>query len=135
MKKRGNDMTELSKWKEYLKKFVKAYNTLPELSSILPSVAPLIFQFDITDQPGMNFWFLFNNDKVTWDLGQNKAKDIPTLIHQADLATIKMILAGKKDPIAATMEGTYKVDGALNQLMVCTPLLPLLEKAHNLSQK
>lgn len=128
-------MSEKTQWKNYLTKFMKAYNSIPELSSLLPSVEPLIFQYDITDHPEMNFWLLFGKDKVTWDMGQNQQKEIPKLVHHADLATVKLVLAGEKDPISATAEGIYMVDGALDKLMACTPLLPLLGKAHNISQK
>ena len=128
-------MTEEFDWKDYLDRFMNAYNSLPELPNILPSIAPLLFQYEIEDQPDMNFWQSFEAEKVNWGLGKPDQEGIPITIHRTSSEMIRKVLSGEKDAMQATMEGSYKVDGDMNKLIACTPLLPLNGKAHNEIQK
>ena len=126
--------SEKENWVGYLKRFIKAYNTIPELSPLLKHVAPLIFQYSISDKLEWNFWLLFKSEGVILGMGKTNEKSIPILFHKTDYETLRRVLSGEIDPIAATMEGKYKVIGDMNKLTACTPLLPLNEKAHKLSQ-
>lgn len=123
---------EYEEWENYLKDFISAYNNLSELSPILGTVAPLLFQFRISDNPEMNFWFSFETERVIQGMGENSESSIPKLYHIADFDTMRNVLSGTIDPISATSEGKYKIIGDMNILTACTPLLPLNEKAHNL---
>ncbi len=117
-------------WESYLDKFIEGYNILPELPAIIQSIAPLVFNYVITDRPEMSYWFLIEKDKISWGLGQYSGTNHPTIIHKTDFETMKKVNSGETDPIQATMLGTYNVDGDVSKLMACASLLPLGVKAH-----
>ncbi|MFX1374170.1 MAG: hypothetical protein ACFFA0_00010 [Promethearchaeota archaeon] len=123
-------MDTKEEWEAYLTSFMKAYNELPGLSSLLQPIAPLIFQYEITDKPEMNYWQKIEQDKMDWGMGKYSGPDVPTIIHKTDFDTMKKVNSGESDPIQATMEGTYVVDGDPTKLIACAPLLPLNPKAH-----
>ena len=123
-------MTTKAEWKDYLTRYVKAYNSLPELPPIIKSIAPLLFQYQITDKPELSYWFFIEKDKISWGLGQKSGSGIPTVIHKTDIETMKKVNSGETDPIQATMTGSYNIDGDVTKLMACAPLLPLSAKAH-----
>ncbi len=123
-------METKEEWESYLTRFVKAYNELPDIGSLLEPVAPLLFQYLITDRPEMNYWQLMEKEKMIWGMGEYSGPDAPKIIHKTDFATIKKVNSGETDPIQATMGGTYVVDGDPTLLMACAPLLPLNGKAH-----
>ncbi|MFX0186364.1 MAG: SCP2 sterol-binding domain-containing protein [Candidatus Hodarchaeota archaeon] len=125
------DMETKEEWEAYLTRFMKAYNELDDITSLLEPVAPLLFQYDISDRPEMNFWQFFENDKMNWGMGEYSRTNAPKIIHKTDFETVKGVLNGKSDPIQATMAGTYIVEGDMTKLMACAPLLPLNAKAHN----
>lgn len=118
-------------WEDYLARFMKAYNELPDLAQMLEPIAPLVFQYEITDRPEMSYWQFVDKDKMDWGMGQYHGPDAPKIIHKTDFATIKKVNSGESDPIQATMSGTYEVEGDVSKLMVCAPLLPLNAKAHS----
>lgn len=118
-------------WKDYLERFMKAYNELPDLAPMLAPIAPLVFQYEITDRPEMSYWQFINKDKMDWGMGQYSGPDAPKIIHKTDFETIKKVNSGESDPIQATMSGTYVVEGDVSKLMACAPLLPLNAKAHS----
>jgi putative sterol carrier protein len=128
-------MTDEAEWEDYLNRFIKAYNSLPELPPIIQSVAPLLFQYQITDQPELSYWFLIEEDKVSWGMGQYPEEGIPTVIHKTDIETMKKVNSGETDPIQATMTGIYQIEGDVTKLMACAPLIPLSAKAHALAQE
>lgn len=128
-------MNERDEWESYLGRFMKAYNSLPELAPLLKPIAPLLFQYQITDRPEMSYWQLVEEDKMSWGMGEYKGANIPTVVHKTDFETIKKVNAGETDPIQATMAGIYTVEGDVTKLMSCAPLLPLNKKAHDAIQK
>ena len=117
-------------WETYLTRFMKAYNELPDLASMLEPVAPLLFQYEITDRPEMNYWQRIEKDRMDWGMGKYSGPEMPKIIHRTDFETMKKVNSGESDPIQATMAGTYVVDGDPSKLMACAPLLPLNPKAH-----
>jgi collagenase-like PrtC family protease/putative sterol carrier protein len=117
-------------WEEYLERFMDAYNELPDVKDLLEPVAPLIFQYKITDKPEMNYWQFIEEDKMKWGMGEYDGPDAPKIIHKTDFETMKQVNSGETDPIKATMSGTYEVEGDSEKLMACAPLLPLNAKAH-----
>lgn len=117
-------------WEEYLSRFMEAYNELPDVKDLMKPVAPLIFQYKITDRPEMNYWQFIEEDKMKWGMGEYDGPDAPKIIHKTDFETMKQVNSGETDPIKATMSGTYEVDGDSEKLMACAPLLPLNAKAH-----
>lgn len=123
-------MDTKEEWKAYLERFMKAYNELPDLASMLDPIAPLIFQYEITDKPEMSYWQFIDHGKMDWGIGIYSGPDVPKIIHKTDFDTIKKVNSGESDPIQATMAGTYVVDGDVSKLMACAPLLPLNAKAH-----
>ncbi|MFW9864606.1 MAG: U32 family peptidase [Candidatus Thorarchaeota archaeon] len=123
-------MDTKDEWEAYLTRFMKAYNELPDLATLLKPVAPLLFQYEITDRPEMNYWQFIEPDKMVWGMGKYSGPDIPKIIHKTDFETIKKVNSGETDPIQATMAGTYVVEGDPTKLMACAPLLPLNPKAH-----
>lgn len=123
-------MTDKAEWETYLGKFIEAYNALPELPSIIKPIAPLTFNYQITDRPELSYWFLIEDDKISWGMGEYPDKSIPTIIHKTDIETMKKVNSGETDPIKATMLGIYIVEGDITKLMACAPLLPLSAKAH-----
>jgi len=123
-------METKEEWEAYLTRFMDAYNELPDLASLLAPVAPLVFQYEITDNSNMNYWQFIDKDQMRWGMGKYTGPDAPTIIHRTDFATIQKVNSGESDPIQATMAGTYEVDGDPTKLMACAPLLPLNAKAH-----
>ena len=122
-------------WEAYLTRFMKAYNELPDLKPLLEPIAPLIFQYNISDKPEMNYWQFVEKDKMDWGMGEYSGPDAPKIIHKTDFATIQKVNSGESDPIQATMAGTYTVEGDVTKLMACAPLLPLNAKAHEIAIK
>ena len=129
-KKVRNYMETKEEWESYLTRFVKAYNELPDVEKLMEPIAPLLFQYAITDRPEMNYWQLIEKDKMSWGMGEYSGPDVPKIIHTTDFTTIKKVNSGETDPIQATITGTYNVDGDPKKLVACAPLLPLNGKAH-----
>lgn len=123
-------MNTEKEWEEYLTKFMKAYNDLPEVADLLSPIAPLIFQYIINDRPEMNYWQYIEKKEMKWGMGDYSGPEAPKIIHKTDFETIKMVNSGESDPIRATMSGNYVVEGDVTKLMACAPLLPLNAKAH-----
>ena len=123
-------MDTKEEWEAYLTRFMDAYNKLPDLTSLLEPIAPLVFQYQITDKPEMSYWQFMDKDKMSWGMGEYSGSEAPIVFHKTDFATIKKVNSGESDPIQATMAGTYVVEGDATKLMACAPLLPLNAKAH-----
>jgi len=117
-------------WESYLTSLLNAYNNLTEVKPLLPPIAPLIFQYIITDKPEMNYWQFFDNTQVKWGMGEYSGPTAPKIIHKANFEIIKKVYAGEADPIQETMAKRYAVEGDMTKLMACVPLLPLFSKAH-----
>jgi collagenase-like PrtC family protease len=117
-------------WKSYLERFMKAYNELPDLLPLLEPIAPLVFQYKITDNPEMDYWQLLEKEKMSWGMGEYDGSNVPKIVHKTDFNTIQKVNSGESDPIQETMKGTYVVEGDVTKLMACAPLLPLNAKAH-----
>jgi len=126
-----HELLDLSKWTEYLERLTKEFNDLPEVSPILSSIEPTIFQYNLNDHPELNFWHSFDKNGIRVGMGENTAgKDFIILIHKADFEVVRKVFSGKQNPVQATMAGLYLVDGDMAKLMACAPLLPLQVKAH-----
>ena len=123
-------METKAEWKDYLTRFMKAYNELPDLAPLLEPIAPLVFQYQITDKPEMNYWQFIDKDEMRWGMGEYSGPDAPKILHKTDFSTIQKVNSGESDPIQATMAGTYVVEGDVTKLMACAPILPLNAKAH-----
>ncbi|MBD3197974.1 MAG: hypothetical protein GF317_23190 [Candidatus Lokiarchaeota archaeon] len=123
-------MNTKEEWEAYLTRFMKAYNELPDVESMLEPVAPLVFQYKISDRPEMDYWQKIEKDEMKWGMGEYDGEETPTVIHKTDFETIKKVNSGETNPIEATMAGTYEVEGDPTKLMECAPLLPLNAKAH-----
>ena len=117
-------------WNDYLNIFIKTYNELPELLPLLKPIAPLLFQYRITDRPEMDYWQLMEEDKVTWGPGDYSGNTVSTIIHKTDFETMKKVNSGETNPIEESMAGTYIVEGDMTRLMACAPLAPLNGKTH-----
>lgn len=128
-------METKEEWVAYLELFMKAYNELPELKPYLEPNAPLLFQYLVTDKSEMNFWQKIERDKMAWGLGEYTGAEAPTVFHKTDFETLKKTMSGETSPIEATMAGTYIVEGDIDKLMACAPLIPLHAKAHANSQQ
>ncbi|MHA2288357.1 MAG: hypothetical protein ACXABG_06180, partial [Promethearchaeota archaeon] len=122
-------------WKNYLSEFFEIYNGLPELPSMLKPIAPLLFQYKITDNPEMNYWQIMEKDRVIWGMGEYTEDEISKVIHKTDFDTIKKVNSGESNPIEATVAGTYFVEGDMTKLMMCAPLAPLNGKVHEMISK
>jgi putative sterol carrier protein len=109
---------------------MKAYNEFPDLKMLIKPLAPLLFQYIVSDNSEMNYWQLLDEDKVCWGMGQYSGKDVPKVINKTNFETIKKINSGESDPIQATMAGIYTVEGDIAKLMACAPLIPFNAKAH-----
>jgi putative sterol carrier protein len=66
-------------------------------------------------------------------MGENTEENIPKLIHKTDFDTLNKVNAGEINPVQATMDGTYAVDGDMAKLMACSPLIPVTVKAHGVA--
>lgn len=128
-------MNTKKEWEAYLTKFMKAFNEQPDLKALLKPVAPLAFQYVISDKPEMNFWQTFEKDKVKLGIGQYTGPIVAKTIHKTNFDTIKQVLSGESDPVQATIAGTYTIEGDLTKLIACSTLLPLNAKAHAIAIK
>lgn len=135
MKEVKRNLESKEEWKEYLTRFMNAYNELPGLAQLLEPIAPLVFQYEITDKPEMSYWQFIDKDKMSWGMGQYLGTEAPIVIHKTDFETIKKVNSGESDPIQATMSGKYIIEGDVSKLMACAPLLPLNAKAHEIAIK
>ncbi|MFO7795587.1 MAG: U32 family peptidase [Promethearchaeati archaeon] len=124
------NMNTKKEWEAYLTRFMKAYNELPDVESMLEPVAPLVFQYKISDRPEMNYWQKIEKNEMKWGMGEYEGEQTPTVIHKTNFDTIKKVNSGETNPIEATMAGTYVIEGDATKLMACAPLLPLNAKAH-----
>jgi hypothetical protein len=124
------NMETKEQWHAYLESFMDAYNKLPDLKPLLEPIAPLVFQYKITDLPDMDYWQLIEKDNMSWGMGDYNGPNVPMIIHKTDFKTIQKVNSGESDPIQETMKGTYIVEGDVSKLMACAPLLPLNAKAH-----
>jgi len=125
-----NKMDTREEWEAYLDSFMKAYNELPDVAALLKPIAPLVFQYKISDRPEMDYWQSIEENKMSWGMGEYSGPDVPKVIHKTNFEVIKKVNSGETNPIEATMAGTYDVDGDPTKLMACAPLLPLNAKAH-----
>jgi MoaA/NifB/PqqE/SkfB family radical SAM enzyme len=124
---------DLAAWEAYLERLTKALNDIPDLSPVLNNIAPVMFQYEISDRPEYNYWHIFEKDKVRLGLGKNTGDNFLRLIHKTDFDTLNKVNAGEINPVQATMDGTYAVDGEMSKLMACAPLIPLTIKAHGIA--
>ncbi len=126
-----HELQDLNKWTEYIERLTKEFHDLPEVPSILASIEPTLFQYNLTDHPELNFWHAFNKNGIRGGMGENtEDKDFIKLIHKADFEVVRKVFSGEQNPVEATMAGIYIVEGDMAKLMACTPLLPLQVKAH-----
>ena len=125
------ELQDLTKWTEYIERLTKEFNDLPEVPPILASIEPTVFQYSINDHPELNFWHAFDKNGIRGGMGENtEDKDFIKLIHNADFEVVRKVFSGEQNPIQATMDRIYIVDGDMAKLMACAPLLPLQVKAH-----
>ncbi|TXT67424.1 MAG: hypothetical protein BAJALOKI1v1_100037 [Promethearchaeota archaeon] len=117
-------------WNAYLAQFMSSLEGFTELSSLTPSLAPLVIEYQISDASEMTFWQAFIDSKMEWGLGAYSNPEIPKMIHKTDFDTIQKVLSGEMDPIKATMDGKYAVEGNTEKLMECVPLITLYKEAH-----
>ncbi|MFX0103726.1 MAG: U32 family peptidase [Candidatus Hodarchaeota archaeon] len=123
-------MNTKEEWEAYMTKYMKAYNELPDLANLLAPIAPLVFQYKITDRPEMSYWQNITPTMMDWGMGEYSGPEAPMIIHKTDFDTMQKVNSGESDPIQATMAGTYVVEGDVTKLMSCATLLPLNAKAH-----
>lgn len=126
-----HELSDLTKWTEYIERLTKEFHDLPEVQPILGSIEPTIFQYNLNDHPELNFWHAFDENGIRGGMGDNtEDKDFIKLIHKADFEVVRKVFSGEQNPVQATMAGLYVVDGDMAKLMACSPLLPLQVKAH-----
>ncbi|TFF97524.1 MAG: hypothetical protein EU541_08115, partial [Promethearchaeota archaeon] len=126
-----NKLNTEEEWKEYLERYMKVYNELPNLKGLLEPVAPLVFQFHLSDKPEMNYWQFFTKNGIEWGMGEFSNDNIPKMIHTTDFNTIKMVNSGEINAIQVSMTEKYNISGDMDKLMKCAPLLPLNKKVHS----
>lgn len=133
--KKDDFLSKKKDWSAYLNRLTNVLNNLSELPTILETISPVIFQYHFSDRPDLNYWHYFKKEGVSMGLGEIDENNIPKLIHKTDFDTHKNVNAGTNNPIQATMEGIYAVDGDMTKLMACAPLIPITTKAHNIAIK
>ena len=116
-------------WDDYLSRFNEAYLGLPEVPGIVENIKPLVLQYRVTDDSTKDFWQVFDTN-LEWGTGDSPKEGLPTMVHKTSAETIQKVLFGELDPMKATMDGLYAVEGDTSKLMECVPLLPLFAKAH-----
>ena len=131
--KKEGILSKKEDWIAYLTQLTKELNNLSELPPLLENISPVIFQYILTDRPDLNYWHYFKKDGVTYGLGEINEENVPILSHKTDFETHKNVNAGTNNPIQATMEGIYAVDGDMTKLMACSPLIPITTKAHDIA--
>ena len=84
-------MDTREEWEAYLDGFMKAYNELPDLATLLKPIAPLVFQYKINDRPEMDYWQSIEEDKMSWGMGEYNGPDVPKVIHKTSFEVIKKV--------------------------------------------
>lgn len=127
----GQELLDITKWTEYIERLTKEFNDLPEVKPILAGIEPTLFQYNLNNHPELNFWHAFDKNGIRGGMGENtKDTHFIKLIHKADFEVIRKVFSGEQNPVQATMDGIYVVDGDMTKLMACVSLLPLQVKAH-----
>jgi len=134
IKTSGNGKNKFSEleWRSYLEDLTNKINSFPDVQNTLADLGPILFKYKINEGDSYNFWHLFGKEKVVLGFGEKIFENTPTLIHTTGLETLYNINSGQANPVQATMEGLYSVDGATNVLMDCVPMLQFTIKAHKL---
>jgi len=124
----------LEEWNNYLKILTQAMNDNEKILPVLKSVSPLVFQYSIADNPNFNYWHKFESSGVSFGIGTIQ-ESMPTIHHKTDQNTLIKVNSGETNPIQATMDGIYVVDGDITKLMACAPLIPITVEAHEATLK
>jgi radical SAM protein with 4Fe4S-binding SPASM domain len=120
---------KLDEWNNYLDKLTQAMNNNTKIGPVIESISPLVFQYSISDNPEYNYWHKFDAGKVSFGIGTIQ-ESLPTIHHKTDHNTLIKVNSGETNPIQATMDGIYVVEGDTTKLMACAPLIPITVEAH-----
>ena len=115
-------------WNEYLQKIAEKINTYPECKEFFEALAEVTFQYKVTDKPEYNFYQEYTGSNVNINLG---IIENPTVTHIMKFDVIRGVFAGNINPIDATAEGNYAVEGNMAKLLKASGLIPYIKKAHS----
>jgi putative sterol carrier protein len=115
-------------WFEYLQKLTEKLNSYEDCRNLIKNLGQASFQYRIIDHESYSFAQECDGTRIILRRGTISN---PTVIHSTTLEVMRGVLAGKTNPIIATMRGKYKVEGNMAKLMKFQGILTYLKKAHS----
>ncbi len=118
----------VEEWKNYLNTIAKKINSYPECKEFFEGIGKVTFQYLVTDKPEYSFSQEYTGDKMRITVG---VIDNATVTHKMTLEVIQNVFAGIINPIDATAEGKYAVEGNMAKLLKASGFLPYIKRAHS----
>lgn len=87
----------------------------------------MTFQYKVVDKQEYSFYQEYTNSRLIIHMG---TIENPTVTHIMKFDVIRSVFAGTINPIDATAEGNYSVEGNMAKLLKASGLIPYIKKAH-----
>lgn len=102
-------------------------NSYPECKEFFDALGEVTFQYKVTDHSEYSFYQEYTDSKLYIYVG---TIDNPTVTHIMTFDVIRGVFAGDINPIDATAEGNYAIEGNMAKLLKASGLIPYIKKAH-----
>lgn len=102
-------------------------NSYPECKEFFDALGEVTFQYKVTDHSEYSFYQEYTGSKLIMHIGTIRN---PTVTHIMKFNVIQGVLAGTINPIDATAEGNYAIEGNMAKLLKASGLIPYIKKAH-----
>jgi len=117
----------VKEWKTYLNKIAEKISSYPECQELFEGIGQVTFQYKITDKPEYSFYQEYTESEMKNTVGVIKN---PAVTHIMTLQVMQDVFAGKINPIDATAEGKYAIEGNMAKLLKASGFIPYIKKAH-----
>ncbi|MFW9864603.1 MAG: SCP2 sterol-binding domain-containing protein [Candidatus Thorarchaeota archaeon] len=114
-------------WNDYLQKIAEKINSYSECREFFEALGKVTFQYKVTDKPEYSFYQEYTPTSLQIHLGTMQD---PTVTHIMRFDIIREVFAGNINPIDATAEGNYAVEGNMAKLLKAAGLIPYIKRAH-----
>ncbi len=118
----------VKEWQTYLNKIAEKVNSYPECEELFEGIGQVIFQYKVTDIPEYSFYQEYTGSTMINTVG---VIDNPIVTHIMTFEVIQDVFAGKVNPIDATAEGKYAIEGNMAKLLKASGFIAYIKKAHS----
>ena len=115
-------------WNDYLQKIAEKINSYPDCKEFFEALGEVTFQYKVIDKPEYSFYQEYTCLKMIVHPG---TIEDPTVTHIMKFDVIRGVFAGTINPIDATAEGNYAIEGNMAKLLKASGLIPYIKKAHS----